>query len=494
MKAPTQRSIPLVEDEVQPADGAYTLRMTTLALLLLLEAGVFLAAVYILAPPFHTLAQRQLAAIQTGREQAEAEVRQLRNQLDNLTVQLQKNVDIVAEAKALKLENDELQARMNLDLGEVNLHPYEAVTGSRGHRLPPKYGHVQEKTIWSFWFNPSTCPSSQNCVLPPQVQLCTETILKNRGGFDFKIIHKDEVDEYVSRIELPFRWDDLPPELQKDSLMNALLARYGGVAMDISTVLLRPIDDYWDEMVAKGATFRGYVYRLDGRPWRHSETAAVWFMMSRREGIFSTAVRNQVVGMGDSTDPRVYSFWYNAFGDQTLAPLLHMYNYGLPKCIHDTTVINGLHADGRYMCPEHEQKPWWTGITGPPKNDTWIMVSDPREGPQLPFACLDSEVWSVSSHKPPSRKKSILPKELWEDSPGAPLYKVNCKSQKECWDNYFMAAYLEKPRPGEAHRLSFVKMFHGGGKTIKELTREQILSRTDTWFYNWLKIAGLPGL
>jgi len=260
--------------------------------------------------------------------------------------------------------------------------------------------------------------------------------------------------------------------------------------MDISTILLRPIDDYWDEMVAKGATFRGYVYRLNGKPWRHSEMTAVWFLMTRREGIFSTAARNQVIAMGDSTDPHVFSFWYNAFGDQTLAPILQMYRYDLPKCVDDNTVINGNHEDGRYMCPEHEQRPWWTGISGPPKNDTFIMVSDPREGPQLPFACLNMETWSVNSTASASQEGTY--ESLWVRTPGAPLFKINCFNMKECWDKYFWAAYNEKPKPGQAHRLSFIKMFNLGGARLKAMTREQILAAKDSWFYHWLKIAGLP--
>jgi len=153
-------------------------------------------------------------------------------------------------------------------------------------------------------------------------------------------------------------------------------------------------------------------------------------------------------------------------------------------------VINGKHDDGRYMCPEHEQKPWWTGISGPPKNDTFIMVSDPREGPQLPFACLNMETWSVSNPAGPTHEGTF--ESLWDLTPGAPLHTIACYNMKECWDKYFWAAYNEKPLPGQAHRLSFIKLFNLGGKPLKAMTREQILAAKDSWFYHWLKIAGLP--
>jgi len=180
-----------------------------------------------------------------------------------------------------------------------HLHPYKDVTGSDGHEQPEMYGKVKEKTIWSYWYHKTSCASSKNCAYPAHIQLCIETVEINKGTFDYKVMHIDDVPKYVSMFELPFRWKQLDPAQQKDALMNALLARYGGVAMDISTVLLRPLDDHWNEMVDKEATAKMYMYRLNSVPWRHPEVTATWFIMSRREGIFSTAVRNQVEGMGD---------------------------------------------------------------------------------------------------------------------------------------------------------------------------------------------------
>jgi len=270
---------------------------------------------------------------------------------------------------------------------------YGAITGQEAHQLPEMYGKVREKTIWSYWYDPEDCPSSKHCVLPTVIQLCAESIQRNRGSFEYRIVHRDEVDKYVNRMELPLRWEALQPAQQKDSLMNALLARYGGVAMDISTVLLRPLDRHWDEMVAFGAAFRGYVYRLNGRPWRHAEVAVVWFLMARREGLFATAVRSQVIGMGDRRDTSAYRHRYLALGDQTLLPILSMFNYSLPKCYDDPTVdvdpsskLHQFEDQNPRWCPEHEQRPWYEGLTGPPRNDTKLFLEDPRDG--LLGACL----------------------------------------------------------------------------------------------------------
>lgn len=364
---------------------------------------------------------------------------------------------------------------------------YKAITGLGAHQQPEFYGKVAEKTIWSYWYHPVDCPSSKHCKLPTVVGLCAESIEKNRGGFDYRIVHRDEVEKYVTRIELPIRWRDLKPAQQKDSLMNALLARYGGVAMDISTILLRPLDSHWDEMVANGATFRGYVYRLNGRPWRHAEVAAVWFLMSRREGIFTTAVRNQVIGMGDRPEPSAYHHWYLALGDQTLLPILTIFNYSLPKCYDDPTVnvdpsskLHQFDDQNPRMCPEHEQQPWYKGLTGPARNDTRLFLEDPRDGPQLPFAFEGMAAWRVDD----AAKRSF------QRTPGSPMQDEACSSMKECWENVVLRRYRAHPEPGRAPMLSFVKLFKHAAE-LERKSRQEILSDTQTYLYQLLKLAGV---
>mmetsp|Transcript_74598 Transcript_74598/g.147783 ORF Transcript_74598/g.147783 Transcript_74598/m.147783 type:complete len:493 (+) Transcript_74598:189-1667(+) len=391
-----------------------------------------------------------------------------------------------AENQRLRQENARLKLTIQQKIGEGRQHPYKMITGSYGHDLPEMYGNIKEKTIWAFWHDPEKCPSSKNCELPPLIQLCVETQRYNRGSFDHRLVHYDEVSKFVSWMELPFHFKELAPPQQKDALMNALLARYGGVAMDISTVLLRPIDDYWDEMVEKGATFRGYMYRLNGQPWRHAEVTVVWFLMSRREGIFSTAVRNQVIGMGDRADTKMYHHWYLALGDQTLLPILSMFNYTLPKCFLDPT-IRTEHGDfpdqNPNWCPEREQPFWFNGLTGPPRTDTKILLRDPRDGPQLPF--LFSGI--IASHVDDNTDR-------WKGQlfqPGSPMHGMNCSTAKTCWDNVFWRRFTAPAAPGEAKLLSFIKLFHHGSE-FDGKTREGILADKMTFFYRWLKLSGLP--
>lgn len=350
------------------------------------------------------------------------------------------------------------------------------------HRWPEMYGKVPEKTIWSYWYHPDDCPSSRQCVMPPVARLCTESVWQNRGSFEHRVLHRDDIERFVSRTELPLHFDTMRAAVQKDALMNVLLARYGGVALDITTILLRPLDEYWDDMVSKGATFWGYMYRLTGMPWGNSEVAAVWFLMSRREGIFSTAVRSQLLGMGDSPEPlgrsQAEHFYHNpyfALGDQTLTPILSMFNYSWPKCTEDETV--GPPVSWPDMCPEYEFPRWNSTMPGPPRNDAIVLLREPRDGPQLPFAFLDEfsmGAWHVNSTEE-------------VDAHIAPM----CRTMQECWDGVFIRRFHERSGQGEPHLLNFVKLFNRGGAALLNKSRAELLADTESYFYNWLKLAGL---
>mmetsp|Transcript_10494 Transcript_10494/g.32611 ORF Transcript_10494/g.32611 Transcript_10494/m.32611 type:complete len:480 (-) Transcript_10494:296-1735(-) len=344
---------------------------------------------------------------------------------------------------------------------------------------PEMFDQVKEQTIWAYWTHKKDCPSSKQCVLPPAIQLCTETVRKNRGSFDYRIIHKDEVLKYVTMMELPARFMIMLPAQQKDALMNAVLARYGGVALDISTVLLRPLDEYWDEMVEQGATFSGYMYRISGMHWSNAEVMAVWFLMTRREGVFSSAVRSQVIGMGDHRHPQKahmggYHNPYFAMGDQTLTPIMRMFSYDYPSCLSDPTVRPPKSWNG--MCPELECPQWSEDMPGPARNDSKLLLREPQEGPQLPFAFTDNysmPLWHVHSDKPV----------FLENRP-------ECDTMRECWEKVFLPRYHGRSGPGEPRLLNSVKLFNSGGR-LKDMSRKEILADHETYFYHWLRLAGL---
>jgi len=336
-------------------------------------------------------------------------------------------------------------------------HPFEEITGVKGHIRPQMYGKVKEKTIWSYWYDPIDCPSSDKCKMPAVIDLCAESIRRNRGSFDFHLLHLDTVRTFVNMLELPLQFQFLQPVRQKESLMNVLLARYGGVALDLSMVLLRPLDSLWDELVLHEATFMGYVYRINGEPWDRPEASAPWFLMSRREGIFSTAVRNQMVNLCDAyLSPKL------AVGDITLTPVLGSINSSIPSCTDDKTVKD---PGG---CPEPMQpRSWVDASLAPPRTDRKLILRDPRDGPHLPFAFLDT--YSMGT---------------WRVSDTAKLvgHPPQCASPNECWQKVFLPRF-------NSGFLGFVKLFRKGG-ALTFRSRKELLNDTDSFFFRWLSLAG----
>jgi len=68
-----------------------------------------------------------------------------------------------------------------------------------------------------------------------------------------------------------------------------------------------------------------------------------------------------------------------------------------------------------------------------------------------------------------------------------------CLTQQDCWEKVFLPRYRALEGPGRSHVLAFVKLFNSGGD-LKRLTREELLADSDTFFYHWLKLAGLSEL
>lgn len=345
-------------------------------------------------------------------------------------------------------------------------YPFEFSTGKPGHQFPKMYGQVKEKTIWSFWSDAENCPYKARCVMPPYALLCAETVQRHRGGFDYRFLHLDDVQDYVSMAELPLHWYKLQPKQQQESLFNALLARYGGVALDVGTILFRPLDDHWDAMVLANATFRGYMYRMNGQSWSQPESTATWFMMSRREGLFATAVMTQRTSMC-----RAYRHPTLALGDHTLTPILSMFNYSLPKCYEDTTVSD------KAACPEFAQPNWASGITGSERSDRKLMLEDPRDGPELHFISRSRDMglgqWKVSNATIFNAVEFLPPK-------GA----INaCSSMYECWQRIFLFRFRSSKMP-------FLRLIDDP-KSLARFSRRELLSDNDTYFYHWLSLSGL---
>lgn len=65
-----------------------------------------------------------------------------------------------------------------------------------------------------------------------------------------------------------------------------------------------------------------------------------------------------------------------------------------------------------------------------------------------------------------------------------------CATEKDCW-NTFLERYQKPTAPGKAPLLSFVKFF-GAMRELNGKTRQDVIEAKDSYFYQFLKLAGLP--
>jgi hypothetical protein len=80
--------------------------------------------------------------------------------------------------------------------------------------------------------------------------------------------------------------------------------------------------------------------------------------------------------------------------------------------------------------------------------------------------------------------------DLSDDGKGSPLYLNTCRSMSSCWREVFLRRFARPAEPGRGRLLNMVKLFKHGFE-LDGRTREEILADKDTFFYNWLNLAGL---
>lgn len=120
---------------------------------------------------------------------------------------------------------------------------------------------------WSFWHEGTN-------KAPEVVKLCWESWRKN-GDFDeVRILDSKTIFTFVSEENLPTHFSSMPVQMQSDAVRLALLSRYGGVWMDASTLLTRPIRQWLNE-VSKSSGFFIFQNPIRGRGGRLFEVGFI---------------------------------------------------------------------------------------------------------------------------------------------------------------------------------------------------------------------------
>lgn len=106
-------------------------------------------------------------------------------------------------------------------------------------------------TVWSYW---ETRPGR---VRPPYLDLCLETIQRHAGPLEVRCLDAESSLEVLPEIDVG-RWAALPaPNFRSDYVRSRVLRRFGGIWVDVDTVVLGPLQELWDELDDSGTVSFG---------------------------------------------------------------------------------------------------------------------------------------------------------------------------------------------------------------------------------------------
>lgn len=98
--------------------------------------------------------------------------------------------------------------------------------------------------VWSFW-------AQGTANLPPIIQTCIDTWRQNGGAETIYVLDSKSVSRFLSWVELPRTFLSLTPQMQSDAVRLAILAKYGGIWLDASTLVTKTLMP-WLEKVSRG--------------------------------------------------------------------------------------------------------------------------------------------------------------------------------------------------------------------------------------------------
>ncbi len=102
---------------------------------------------------------------------------------------------------------------------------------------PDSLAPPDRNTVWLFWEN------RYSERMPAYLELCLETIRTNAGTARVLVVTPETIDRYIAPETMPPRFADLSPNHKSDYLRIRLLHDFGGMWIDIDTVVFQSLSE-----------------------------------------------------------------------------------------------------------------------------------------------------------------------------------------------------------------------------------------------------------
>ncbi len=105
--------------------------------------------------------------------------------------------------------------------------------------------------VWAYWENHRRDRRSE------YLDLCVETIERHVAPLELHVLSRHDAIDWLPDLDVD-RWESLPaPNFRSDYVRSRLLQRYGGVWIDVDTVVLAPLSQLLDELDDTGVVCFG---------------------------------------------------------------------------------------------------------------------------------------------------------------------------------------------------------------------------------------------
>jgi hypothetical protein len=145
---------------------------------------------------------------------------------------------------------------------------------------------INTRIIWFLWYQGLADA-------PPVVKKCFASWKKHNPDWEVIFLDQENIKDYITLSLPPETLSELSVNHQSDITRIELLAKYGGVWADATSLCRRPLDEWLNEYIQSG--FFAFVYKTRGYGWILS-----WFLAAEKNHPIVVKMNNMLT-----------SFWGN---------------------------------------------------------------------------------------------------------------------------------------------------------------------------------------